>query len=142
MCRCNLKVTEPNVELYFLLNGYKCNLHFWDAQNEFPFFCIPVSTFSSNVQELNNTSLISSQFIRRFARTWKYPFTVTEFILFPLHSQTSPLGFEKEQLCIVPIRIFSFAQRYANFPYNVFHRQNLKIYFRSPLSPPKQTNKQ
>ena len=34
----------PNVELYFSLNGYKCNLHFWHAQNEFPFLCIPVST--------------------------------------------------------------------------------------------------
>ena len=105
MCRC--KVTGTNVVLYFSLNGYKCNLHFWHAQNEFPFLCIPVSTFSSNVQEFNNTisSLISSRFIRRFARTWKYPFTFTEFILFPLRSQTSPLRFEKERLCIVPMQI-------------------------------------
>ena len=45
------------------------------------------------------------------------------FILFLLHSQTSLLGFEKEQLSIVPTRIFSFARRYANFPYSVFDRR-------------------
>ena len=44
------------------------------------------------------------------------------FILFPVHSQMSVLGFEKEQLSIVPTRIFSFARRYANFPYSVFER--------------------
>ena len=126
MCRC--KVTGPNVELYFSLNGYKCNLHSWHAQNEFHFLCVypyrhSVRTFkSSTIRSIS--SLISSRFIRRFARTWKYPFTFTEFIVFPLHSQTSPLGFEKEQLCIVPIRIFSFALRYANFPYNVFDRRH------------------
>ena len=126
MCRC--KVTGPNVELCFPLNRYKCNLHFWHAQNEFPFFCAylyrhSVLTFkSSTIRSIS--SLISSRFISRFARTWIYPFTFTEFILFPLHSQTSPLGFEKEQLFIVPIRIFSFARRYANFPHNVFDKRH------------------
>ena len=125
MCRC--KVTGPNVELYFSLNEYKCNLHSWHAQNEFHFLCVyryrhSVRTFKcSTIRSIS--SLISSRFIRRFARSWKYPFTFTEFIVFP-HSQTSPLGFEKEQLCIVPIRIFSFARRYANFAYNVFDRRH------------------
>ena len=27
-----------HVEFYFSFNGYKCNLHFWHAQHEFPFF--------------------------------------------------------------------------------------------------------
>ena len=36
MFRC--KVTGPNDEFYYSLNGYKCNLHFWHAQNEFSFF--------------------------------------------------------------------------------------------------------
>ena len=31
-----------HVEFYFSLNGYKCNLHFWHALHEFPFFCTPV----------------------------------------------------------------------------------------------------
>ena len=128
MCKC--KVTGPNVELYFSLNGYKCNPHFWHAQNEFPFFCAylyrhSVRTFkSSTIRSISSLINISLRFIRRFASTWKYPFTFTEFIVFPLHSQTSPLGFEKEQLCIVPIKIFSFARRYANFPYNVFDRRH------------------
>ena len=55
----------------------------------FLFLSIPISKFSSNVQEFNIrsiSSLISSRFIRRFARTWIYPFTFTEFKLFPLHS--------------------------------------------------------
>ena len=54
MCRCNLKVTEPNVGLYFSLNGYKCNLHFWRAQNEFPFFvhtCIDIQFERSRVEQ-------------------------------------------------------------------------------------------
>ena len=141
MCRC--KVTGRNVELYFSLNGCKCNLHSWHAQNAFHFLCVypnrhSVRTFkSSTIRSIS--SLISSRFIRRFARTWKYPFTFTEFILFPLHSQTSPLGFEKEQLCIVPIRIFSFARRYANFPYNVFDRRHK---FTSCHPSPHQKNKQ
>ena len=145
MCRC--KVTGPNVELYFSLNGYKCNLHFGTHRMSFLFLCAylyrhSVRTFkSSTIRSIS--SLISSRFIRRFARTWKYPFTFTEFILFPLHSQTSPLGFEKEQLCIVPIRIFSFARRYANFPYNVFDRRH-KFTSGHPLptKKKKKTNKQ
>ena len=93
----------------------------------FIFLCVypyrhSVRTFKSSAIR-SISSLISSRFIHRFARTWKYPFTFTEFIVFPLHLQTSPLGFEKEQLCIVPIRIFCFARRYANFPYNVFDRR-------------------
>ena len=35
MLRC--QVTGHKVEHYFSLIGYKCNLHFWHAQNEFPF---------------------------------------------------------------------------------------------------------
>lgn len=35
MLRC--QVTGPKVEHYFSLIGYKCNLHFWHAQNECPF---------------------------------------------------------------------------------------------------------
>ena len=109
------------------------------------FFCAylyrhSVWTFqSSTIRSIS--SLISSRFIRRFARTWKYYFTFTEFILFPLHSQTSPLGFEKEQLCIVPIRIFSFARRYVNFPYNVFDRRHkFTSGHPSPHQKKKQTN--
>ena len=50
MCRC--KVTGPNVGLYFSLNGYKCNLYFWHAQNEFPFLvhtCIDIQFERSRV---------------------------------------------------------------------------------------------
>ena len=94
---------------------------------------------SSTIRSIS--SLISSRFIRRLARTWKYPFTFTEFIVFPLHSQRSPLGFEKEQLCIVPIRIFSFARRYANFPYNVFDRRH-KFTSCHPSPYQKKNNKQ
>ena len=146
MCRC--KVTGPNVELYFSLNGYKCNLHSWHAQNEFHFLCTCVYPYRHSVRTFKSStirfisSLISSRFIRRFARTWKYPFTFTEFIVFPLHSQTSPLGFEKEQLCIVPIRIFSFARRYANFPYNVFDRRHKFTSCHPSPHQKKQTNKQ
>ena len=52
MCRC--KVTGPNVELYFSLNGYKCNLHFWHTQNESLFFvhtCIDIQFQRSRVQQ-------------------------------------------------------------------------------------------
>ena len=52
MYRC--KVTGPNVELYFSLNGYKSNLHFWHAQNEFSFFvhtCIDIQFERSRVQQ-------------------------------------------------------------------------------------------
>ena len=141
---CRRKVTRPNVELYFSLNGYKCNLHFWHAQNEFPFFCAylyrhSVLTFKSSTTR-SISSLISSRFIRRFVRTWIYPFTFTEFQLFPLHSQTSPLGFEKEQLFIIPIRIFSFARRYANCPYNVFDRRHKFTSGHPSLHQKKQTN--
>ena len=111
----------------------------------FLFLCISISTFSSNVQELtirSISSLISSRLIRRFARTWKYPFTFTEFMLFPLHSQTSPLVFEKEQLCTVPIRIFFFARGYAHFHYNVFDRRyKFTSGHPSPIKK-KKTNKQ
>ena len=100
-----------------------------------------VRTFKSSAIR-SISSLISSRFIRRrFARTWEYPLTFTDFILFPLHWQTSPLGFEKEQLSIVPIRIFSFARRYANFPYNVFDRRH-NFTSGHPFPPPKKTNKQ
>ena len=51
---CRYKVTGPNVELYVSLNGYKCNLHFWHAQNEFPLFvltCIDIQFERSRVQQ-------------------------------------------------------------------------------------------
>ena len=89
----------------------------------------------------STTRSISSRFIRRFVRTWIYPFTFTEFKLFPLHLQSYPLGFEKEELFIVPIRIFSFARRYANFPYNVFDRRH-KFTSGHPSLHQKKKNKQ
>ena len=129
MFRCY--VTGPKVELYFSLTGYKCNLHFWHAQNKFPFFCAymyrqTVRTFkSSTIRSIS--LLISSRFIPS-PQVCTYleisSLHSLSFILFPQHSQTSPLGFEKEQLCIVSIRILSFARRYANFPCNVFDRRH------------------
>ena len=140
MCRC--KVTGPNVEVYFSLNGYKCNLHFWHAQNEFPFFvhtCIDIQFERSRVQQYDPF------------RHWFHHGLYDVGLHVPgnilLHSlslycfQTSPLGFEKEQLSIVPIRIFSFARRYANFPYIVFDRRhNFTSGHPFPHQKKKQTN--
>ena len=36
--RLGAKWQGPTLNFYFSLTGYKCNLHFWHAHNEFPFF--------------------------------------------------------------------------------------------------------
>ena len=100
----------------------------------FLFLCTPftpLSTDSSNVQEFKNKIYFVTDFITVYTKSvgLQVPGNIRllyslNFILFPLHSQTSALGFEKRQICIVPIRIFFFARRYANFPYNVFYRRH------------------
>ena len=81
-------VTGPNVELYFSLTWYKFNLHFWHAQNEFPFFsCISVSTNSSNVHEFKYKIHFITDFFRAYTKfvglrvPGNIPFIFTEFYI-------------------------------------------------------------
>ena len=143
MCRC--KVTGPNVELYFSLNGYKCNLHFWHAQNEFPFFvhtCIDIQFERSRVQQYDpfrhwfhhglydvglhvpGNILLHSLSLYCFYCTWNVPFGILERTTFHCPDQDI---FLCTTICKFPLQCFwSTAQ----------------FYFRSPVSPPKKTNKQ
>ena len=64
--------------------------------------CIPVAKDSSNVQEFKNKIHFVTDFITVYTKSvgLQVPGNIIlhslSFILFPLHSQTSPLGFEKD----------------------------------------------
>ena len=97
MFRCQF--TGPNVKLYFSLTWHKCNLHFWHAQNEFPFFvCIPVSTDSSNVHEFKNKIHFVTDFPTAYTKNvglhlpGNIPFTFTEFFIVSTALTNVPFG--------------------------------------------------
>ena len=129
------------------LNGYKCNLHFWHAQNEFPFFvltCIDIQFERSRVQKYYPF------------RQWFYHglyvglhvpgnILLHSLSLYCFHcTRKRPLwDLRKNNFALSRSGYCSFARRYVNFSYNVFDRRHkFTSGHPSPHQKNKQTNKQ